>query len=62
MVINIDKKVFFHYSVFTLFLTYNIRPHRLMVRTPGFHPGNPGSIPGGVTTKPPTKVGGFVFI
>ena len=25
------------------------RPHRLTVRTPGFHPGNPGSIPGEVT-------------
>ena len=27
------------------------RPHRLTVRTPGFHPGNPGSIPGEVTTN-----------
>ena len=27
------------------------RPHRLTVRTPGFHPGNPGSIPGEVTNK-----------
>ena len=27
------------------------RPHRLTVRTPGFHPGNPGSIPGEITTK-----------
>jgi hypothetical protein len=24
-------------------------PHRLTVRTPGFHPGNRGSIPRGVT-------------
>ena len=24
-------------------------PYRLAVRTPGSHPGNPGSIPGGVT-------------
>jgi len=24
-------------------------PYRLAVRTPGAHPGNPGSIPGGVT-------------
>ena len=24
--------------------------HRLMVRTPGFHPGNRGSIPRGITT------------
>ena len=23
--------------------------HRLMVRTPGFHPGNPSSILGGIT-------------
>ena len=28
-------------------------PHRLTVRTPGFHPGNRGSIPLGVTTKIP---------
>lgn len=26
-----------------------MRPYRLTVRTPGFHPGNPGSIPGKVT-------------
>ena len=26
-------------------------PHRLTVRTPGFHPGNRGSIPRGVTIK-----------
>ena len=26
-----------------------LRPYRLAVRTPGSHPGNPGSIPGGVT-------------
>ena len=25
------------------------RSHRLTVRTPGFHPGNPGSIPGEIT-------------
>ena len=28
-----------------------IRSHRLTVRTPGFHPGNPGSIPGEITNK-----------
>jgi hypothetical protein len=28
-------------------------PHRLTVRTPGFHPGNRGSIPREVTTKMP---------
>lgn len=27
------------------------RPYRLTVRTPGFHPGNPGSIPGKVTKE-----------
>ena len=27
------------------------RPHRLAVRTSGFHPGNRGSIPRGVTKK-----------
>ncbi len=26
-------------------------PHRLAVRTQGFHPCNPGSIPGGVTLR-----------
>ena len=26
-------------------------PYRLAVRTPGSHPGNPGSIPGRVTIK-----------
>ncbi len=26
-------------------------PHRLAVRTSGSHPGNPGSIPGGVTKE-----------
>ena len=26
-----------------------MRSHRLTVRTPGFHPGNPGSIPGEIT-------------
>ena len=26
--------------------------HRLAVRTPGFHPGNRGSIPLGITTFP----------
>ncbi len=25
--------------------------HRLTVRTPGFHPGNPGSIPGEITIE-----------
>jgi len=28
-----------------------IWPHRLMVRTPGFHPGNRGSIPLEATTE-----------
>ncbi len=26
-------------------------PYRLVVRTPGFHPGNRGSIPRGATNK-----------
>ena len=34
---------------FSVLLT--IWPHRLTVRTPGSHPGNPGSIPGGVTIR-----------
>jgi hypothetical protein len=29
----------------------NLRLHRLMVRTPGFHPGNRGSIPLGAANK-----------
>ncbi len=38
-------------------------PHRLVVRTPGFHPGNRGSIPRGVTTKPfIEQMGVFVYI
>ena len=28
-----------------------LRPYRLAVRTPGSHPGNPGSIPGGGTNN-----------
>jgi hypothetical protein len=28
-----------------------IRSHRLTVRTPGSHPGNPGSIPGEITIE-----------
>ena len=28
-----------------------MRSHRLTVRTPGFHPGNPGSIPGEITIE-----------
>ena len=31
-------------------------PHRLTVRTSGFHPENSGSIPGGVTTKTDWKI------
>lgn len=29
----------------------NLWPHRLMVRTPGSHPGNGGSIPPGATNE-----------
>jgi phosphoglycerate kinase len=32
-----------------LIKSYLLRPHRLAARTPGFHPGNRGSIPLGVT-------------
>ena len=31
--------------------TIHIWSHRLTVRTPGFHPGNPGSIPGEITKE-----------
>ena len=33
-----------------------MRPHRLMVRTPGFHPGNLSSILGGATKLKGNKV------
>jgi hypothetical protein len=32
-------------------ISLRIWSHRLAVRTPGFHPGNRGSIPLGITTK-----------
>jgi hypothetical protein len=32
-----------------IFLALNVWPHRLGVRTPGFHPGNRGSNPRGAT-------------
>jgi hypothetical protein len=36
--------------------------HRLTVRTPGFHPGNPGSIPGEITkVKYPSFDGYFTL-
>ncbi len=38
-----------------------LRPHRLTVRTPGFHPGNRGSIPLGAT-KTTSSSEGVVFI
>ena len=34
--------------------------HRLTVRTPGFHPGNPGSIPGEITNNTYQPVGYFL--
>jgi hypothetical protein len=40
-------------------LAKDIRFHRLTVRTPGFHPGNPGSIPGGITKKKSHSYVGF---
>ena len=39
------------------YVTLRIWPHRLTVRTPGSHPGNPGSIPGEVTIE---KVQAFI--
>jgi hypothetical protein len=40
-----------------------MRSHRLTVRTPGFHPGNPGSIPGEITIeKPSSSDGGFSMV
>ncbi len=34
-----------------------------MVRTPGFHPGNPGSIPGEITkVKHPSNDGCFTLV
>jgi hypothetical protein len=37
------------------------RRHRLVVRTPGFHPGNRGSIPRGATMKNITTFVGVFF-
>ena len=48
-----------HQAVLGLYYTHPIEytltvnklwSRRLTVRTPGFHPGNPGSIPGEITT------------
>ena len=37
--------------------------YRLTVRTPGFHPGNPGSIPGTITkVKHPSNDGCFTLV
>ena len=36
--------------------------HRLAVRTPGSHPGNPGSIPGGITIENSSPFGGLFSI
>jgi hypothetical protein len=38
-----------------------VRSHRLTVRTPGFHPGNPGSIPGEITKKNAAASAGAFF-
>ena len=35
--------------------------HRLMVRTPGFHPDNPGSIPGGITKAKSSDIHVWAF-
>ena len=37
-------------------------PYRLAVRTPGSHPGNPGTIPGRVTIKETTRFFGVFFL
>ena len=44
----VDKPASFSYNG-TQHSYVPARPHRLTVRTPGLHPGNPGSIPGEVT-------------
>ena len=44
---------------------FSRRPHRSAVRTPGFHPGNTGSIPVGVTIlqkQPPLSERLFCFL
>ena len=38
------------------------RSHRLTVRTPGSHPGNPGSIPGEITKKSGASLDGLFFL
>ena len=47
-----------------LFGSYRLQiwPYRLGVRTPGSHPGNPGSIPGRVTTKNAHPKGWAFFV
>lgn len=38
------------------------RPHRLVVRTLGFHPSNRGSIPRGVTSIEKSPIGDFFML
>ena len=45
---HLDENIFLAYDNAALGST---RPHRLSVRTSGFHPGKGGSTPPGVTTK-----------
>ena len=46
-----------------MFFELLLRSHRLTVRTPGFHPGNPGSIPGEITKiNNPSADGLFILV
>ena len=45
----LDSKPLFCYSFSVLNIL--LWSHRLAARTPGSHPGNPGSIPGGITKE-----------
>ncbi len=48
---HIDPKFFGNGQIckHICFISLKIWSHRLTVRTPGSHPGNPGSIPGEIT-------------
>lgn len=48
---NSIQSAFFLIQSFGNQFFVTIWSHRLMVRTPGFHPGNPGSIPGEITKE-----------
>src|SRR4051812_38154453 len=44
------------FDQFNYVICYVTRLHRLMVRTPGFHPGNRGSIPLGAARRKNTRI------